>query len=66
MEIRALFGMSVAELKALIQSLGEPAYRATQVAKALYSQRVASLDDITTLPLATREKLKAALDRLTR
>ncbi len=52
--------MSVAELKALMGSLGEPAYRATQVAKALYSQRVASLDEITTLPLAVREKLTVA------
>jgi len=60
METRALFGMSVAELKALMESLGEPAYRATQVAQALYSQRVASLDEITTLPMAIREKLAEA------
>jgi 23S rRNA (adenine2503-C2)-methyltransferase len=55
-----LFGMTLAELRALMISLGEPAYRATQLADALYRQRMTSLDEITTLPAAVREKLKQA------
>ena len=56
----ALFGMDGAALTALMQSLGQPKYRATQLATALYKQRAASLDEITTLPLALREQLSAA------
>ncbi len=52
--------MTLAELRALMISLGEPAYRATQLADALYRQRMTSLDEITTLPAAVREKLKQA------
>ena len=55
-----LFGMTLAELRALMASLGEPAYRATQLADALYRQRVTSVDEITTLSIAIREKLKDA------
>ena len=33
-----------------MELLGQPAYRATQISEALYRQRVASLDEITTLP----------------
>ncbi len=52
--------MTLAELRALMTSLGEPAYRATQLADALYRQRVVSVDEISTLPVAVREKLNAA------
>ncbi len=54
---RALFGMSAAELRALMVSLGEPAYRATQLAAALYRQRAATLGEMTTLPAALRQRL---------
>jgi 23S rRNA (adenine2503-C2)-methyltransferase len=43
-----------------VQSLGQPKYRATQLAAALYRQRAASLDEITTLPAALRDQLAAA------
>ena len=60
METRALFGMSRAELTEVMVGLGQPPYRATQLATALYGQRVESLAEITTLPLAIRDALAAA------
>jgi 23S rRNA (adenine2503-C2)-methyltransferase len=52
--------MSLAELTELMAGLGQKPYRARQVWEALYKQRVASLEDVTTLPLALREELVAA------
>ena len=60
METRALFGMSLVELTELMAGLGQKPYRARQVWDALYKQRVASLDEVTTLPLALREELTGA------
>ncbi len=59
-ERKSLFGASLLELTRLIESLNQPAYRARQLYEALYSQRISSLDQITTLPTSLREKLKAA------
>ena len=56
----ALFGMDTPALAALMQSLGQPRYRAAQLAAALYRQRAASLDEIATLPIALRGQLIAA------
>jgi 23S rRNA (adenine2503-C2)-methyltransferase len=56
---KALFGLEPAELRALLERLGQPAYRANQLAAGLYKQRVESLDEITTLPVAVREALAA-------
>jgi 23S rRNA (adenine2503-C2)-methyltransferase len=55
----ALFGMSAAELRGLMEELGERPFRAVQLRDALYKQRVGSLDEVSTLPLATRERLIA-------
>jgi 23S rRNA (adenine2503-C2)-methyltransferase len=60
MEIRALFGMGMEELTELLAGLGQKPYRARQVGEALYKQRVSSLDEMTTLPLALREELAGA------
>jgi 23S rRNA (adenine2503-C2)-methyltransferase len=46
----ALLGMDRAELSALVDSLCEPAYRAQQLAHAVYRQRVETVDQISTLP----------------
>ncbi len=54
-----LFGLSLPELTDLMKGLNQPAYRAAQLHEALYRQRVTSLDEITTLPLALRDQLKA-------
>ena len=55
---RPLFGLPLADLTALIKRLNQPAYRATQIHHALYRQRVASLDEITTLPVDLRDLLQ--------
>jgi 23S rRNA (adenine2503-C2)-methyltransferase len=54
-----LFGLPLPELTALIKGLNQPAYRGKQLHEALYRQRVASLDEISTLPADLRELLKA-------
>ena len=52
-----LLGLSRSELAALMQSSGEPAYRAQQVAEAIYRQRVESVEEISTLPQQLRARL---------
>jgi len=56
---KALFGASLVELQDLMVGLGLPKYRAAQMFEALYRQRSGSLEEITTLPLAVRERLAA-------
>jgi 23S rRNA (adenine2503-C2)-methyltransferase len=53
----SLLGMDRAELASLADSLGEPAYRASQLLEAVYRQRVDSIENISTLPLPLRAKL---------
>ena len=55
-----LFGLDLEELNTLIATLGEKPYRARQLWDALYKQRAATLDDITTFPATLREKLATA------
>jgi len=57
---RPLLGMERAALSALMQELGESAYRGRQLADAIYRQRAARLDDVSTLPEALRGKLAEA------
>jgi 23S rRNA (adenine2503-C2)-methyltransferase len=57
---KPLFGASLSELADLMESVGQPAYRARQLYEALYNQRSASLEQITTLPAALREALSSA------
>src|ERR1700733_5920313 len=59
-EVKPLFGASLRELTGLMESLNQPAYRARPLYYPLYTHRVPSLDQITTLPASLREKLKAA------
>jgi len=56
----ALFGMLPEELKALMKGLGQKAYRANQLAQALYSQRVTDLAEITVFPAPLRDQLREA------
>jgi 23S rRNA (adenine2503-C2)-methyltransferase len=53
----SLLGMDRAELVAVIESLGEPAYRAQQLLDAVYRQRVESIEAISTLSQQLRLKL---------
>jgi 23S rRNA (adenine2503-C2)-methyltransferase len=53
----ALFGMLPGELKELVAELGEKGYRATQIAEALYRQRVTDVGAMTALSAPLREEL---------
>src|SRR6202790_3005690 len=53
----ALVGLDRAELSALVDSWGEPAYRAKQLAEAAYRQRVESVEEISTLSRDLRGEL---------
>jgi 23S rRNA (adenine2503-C2)-methyltransferase len=55
-----LFGLDAEALAARMVEAGEPGWRGRQLAEALYRQRVAGLDEISTLPKALRGKLAAA------
>jgi 23S rRNA (adenine2503-C2)-methyltransferase len=52
-----LLGQSAEELRVLMQSLGEPAYRGVQIYRALYAERRFDVANISNLPLALRERL---------
>jgi 23S rRNA (adenine2503-C2)-methyltransferase len=54
-----LLGKSLAELQALCAAMGEPRFRAAQIYGALYAERKLTLDEMTTLPKALRERLAA-------
>jgi len=58
--LHPLFGLDRGALAELFAELGERPYRAKQLAEAMYRQRVAHLDRITTLPQALRERLVGA------
>jgi len=52
-----LLGLDRPELVLLMDSLGEPAYRASQILDAVYRQRVDSIEQISTLPQPVRQRL---------
>lgn len=54
-----LLGMDRVELVSLVDSMGEPSYRTSQVLDAVYRQRVDGIEEISTLPQKLREKLAA-------
>ena len=54
-----LLGLTNQELTAVVEALGEPRFRARQLFEALYRQRLASLDQISTLPKALRARMAA-------
>ena len=55
-----LLGLDLQELAAMVGAAGEPAYRAQQIFHALYSERVPSLDQATSLSKEFRAALGAA------
>jgi 23S rRNA (adenine2503-C2)-methyltransferase len=62
-----LVGQSVADLRAYLHTLGEPAYRGMQIYHALYVERRSDIAAMTNLPAALREQLaKEASIRLPR
>ena len=52
-----LLGQSAEELRALMQALGEPAYRGAQIYHALYAERRFDVASMSNLPVALRERL---------
>src|SRR5271168_53044 len=55
-----LFGLSRQQLTEVMQHFGQPAYRAGQLQEAMFQHRIASLEDVRTLPGSLREQLAAA------
>jgi 23S rRNA (adenine2503-C2)-methyltransferase len=56
-DLKSLLGMDREELAALVSEAGEPGYRAKQIMEAVYRQRVANLEEISTLPQGFRDRL---------
>src|SRR5579885_2813303 len=52
-----LFSLSHQELTELVQKLGEPSFRARQLADAIFRQRRESLDDVSNLPASLKIRL---------
>ena len=59
-EKKYLLGMTLGELKEAAKTLGMPAFTGGQIAKWLYTQHVKSIDEMTNISKANREKLAAA------
>lgn len=55
-----LVGKAREELRELAARLGEPAYRGDQLYRAIYAERVASIDGVTALPAEMRRRLAEA------
>ena len=53
-----LLGLTFRELTDFAEESGQPSYRGRQLFEALYSQRVESLEQISTLPQELRQTLK--------
>jgi 23S rRNA (adenine2503-C2)-methyltransferase len=55
-----LLGKSAEELRAVLESLGEPGYRGAQIYHAIYAERKFDFSAMTNLPAALRERLARA------
>ena len=54
---KRLLGLTPAELKAIVGSLGMPAFTARQIAQWLYEKHVTTIDEMTNLSKQNRQKL---------
>ena len=57
--LKPLFGLDRGQLQALVAGWRQPAFRATQLAEALYRQRVGTVAEISTLSSALRTQIEA-------
>jgi 23S rRNA (adenine2503-C2)-methyltransferase len=64
MPLPALTGLTPETLAAWLREQGEPSFRAGQILEWIWKKKVTSLDAMTSLPVALREKLSASF-RLT-
>jgi len=55
--VKNLFGLSRQQLTVLMSDFGQPAYRAGQLLDAMFRQRIASLEGVSTLPRGLRKVL---------
>lgn len=55
-----LLGMTLGELKEAVATMGMPKFTASQIAKWLYVNHVKSIDEMTNISKANREKLETA------
>lgn len=53
----SLLGMMPAEIEALVKELGQPAFRAKQIAEWTFAKRAPSIDAMSNLPKALRDQL---------
>lgn len=58
-EKKSLLGLTLAELKDVVRTVGLPAFTASQIAKWLYGKHVKSIDEMTNISKAGRERLAA-------
>ncbi len=56
---KRLLGLTLAELKVVVNSLGMPTFTAGQMAQWLYVKRVKSIDEMTNISKQNRERLSA-------
>ncbi len=59
--MRSLYDLQLAELEALVASMGQPAYRARQVWEWAYRRLAPSYDEMSNVPAALRARLSAEL-----
>lgn len=59
MDKNRLLGKTLSELKSIVAELGLPSFSARQLCEWLYKKRVDSIDKMTNISLANREKLSA-------
>jgi 23S rRNA (adenine2503-C2)-methyltransferase len=62
MDKKPLIGKTFEELKSLTKELGMPSFTAKQITDWLYVKRVLSIDEMTNISLAYREKLKESYE----
>ncbi len=56
---QAILGLTLPQLQELIATLGQPSYRAKQVAEWIYRRRATSFEEMTNLPKDLRQALQA-------
>ncbi|MGA2569064.1 MAG: 23S rRNA (adenine(2503)-C(2))-methyltransferase RlmN [Terracidiphilus sp.] len=56
---KSLFGLDAKALAAILAGEGEPAWRASQIAEAMYRQQITEISGMTTLSLDLRQRLVA-------
>src|SRR5438270_6998261 len=53
-----LLGLELQELTRLVEESAQPSYRARQLFQALYGNRISEIDQVSTIPVDFRSKLK--------